>query len=350
MQTILKTCAEMDTIAQATYESMARHVDDPELAAVFERLAAEENTHVSWWEGLANAWDRGLLPDIVNDTEGLERHLTRVLSEIEAMLPVDFSTVSDDVMLDIAARMEFFMTDPVFGELLELTEPGGAPSHREAYARHLECVVGAIEDHYSRSDLGRFFAGVIRRAWRDNLALTTYATRDPLTSLLNRRGLLTHLEQWISWAERYSRPLGLLLVDVDDFKRINDTFGHGVGDLALKAVATSLERTLRGSDLVARYGGDGFAIVAPEAEAEELRLLASRLVGAVSALDLKDIDGTAIPLGISVGGAVLTTANGPDDDIDRFLAAADRSLYEAKQAGTACTGQIVEFPVASASS
>ncbi|MDZ4180636.1 MAG: diguanylate cyclase [Coriobacteriia bacterium] len=346
MRAILTNCAELDTIAHATYESMAKHTGNPDLALVFTQLSAEEGRHIGWWNDLAVAWDKGLLPDIINDTEGLVAHLDRIRSEVSAMLPIDFAGVSDDEMLDIAARMEFFMTDPLFGELLELTEPGQARSHREAYARHLERVVGAIEVHYSRSDLGKFFAGVIRRAWRDNLALTRFATRDPLTALHNRRGLMSYLEQWMSWAQRYRRPLGLLLIDVDDFKRVNDTLGHGVGDLALKAVSSALERTVRGSDFVARYGGDEFAIVAPESDVAELTQLGARLVEAVATLGLRDLDRDTIELSISVGGAVLTPANGPDDDIDRFLAAADRSLYEAKRAGKARTAQIAEFPAA----
>lgn len=349
MQKILRACTDLDTIAQATYESMASHAQDPELMRVFKQLAAEERSHVLWWKKLADAWDRGLVPDIISDTEGLEQHLAHLLAEVKSLLPVDFSTLDEDQMLEIAARMEFFMTDSAFGELLDLAEPRGARSHREAYARHLENVIGLIETRYSRSDLGRFFAGVIRRTWRDNLTLAKYATHDPLTSLHNRRSLLTQLEQWISWAKRYKRPLGLLFVDIDDFKKVNDTFGHGIGDLALKAVASSLAHTVRSSDVVGRYGGDEFAIVAPEAESEELIHLAVRLIDAVSTLDLKDLGKGAIPLSISVGGAVLKSTDGIDSDFEHFLAAADNSLYEAKRAGKARTGQIVVFPVASAS-
>ncbi len=346
MRSILETCIAMDELTSTAYESMARHAANPELIPVFERLAVEERDHLGWWTGLIEAWDRGLVPDIVNDTEGLERHLKQIHAEIAVLVPDDMAAVTDDMMLDIAARMEFLMTDPVFGELLELTEPGGARTHRAAYARHLERIVNAIEMYYGRPDLGRFLAGVIRRAWRDNLALTTYATRDPLTALHNRRGLMTYLEQWVSWADRYRRPLGLLLVDVDDFKKINDNFGQAVGDLALKAVASALEQAIRGSDFVARYGGDEFAIVAPESDDIEMAALAQRLVDSVAGLALLDWDGTAVPLGISVGGAVLSPANGPGDDMDGFLALANRSLYEAKQDGKARVGHVAAFPAA----
>lgn len=339
MRTILDLCVRMDTFARSTYETMASACSNPELAEVFRRMAIEESNHVEWWSDLLSAWDRGLVPDVVNDTEGLERHMRQLFEEMQTTTPAEIEAYSDDERLDLAARLEFFMLDPIFGELLDLTEPGGARIHREAYARHLERVIGAIEMFYARGDLARFLARVLRRAWRDNLALASFASRDPLTGLYNRRGLMAHLEQWCSWAERYDRPLGILLIDVDDFKRVNDSHGHSVGDLALRAVGTALEAGVRGSDMVARYGGDEFAVVAPETAAEELAALAQRLVDGVRATPLTDWDGSRIPLSISVGGSILAgpCANGGQDAL---LAAADASLYEAKNAGKGRTGVI----------
>lgn len=339
MRTILDLCIKMDEFAQQIYEQMSHGCSSPELGEVFRRMAIEESTHVGWWSELREAWNQGLVPDVVNDTEGLERHVHTLFEEMKsAVSDPDVPGLSDDRKLDIAARLEFFMLDPTFGELLDLTEPGGARLHREAYARHLERVVGAIEMFYSQTDLAAFLARVLRRAWRDNLALAAFASRDPLTALFNRRGLMAHLDQWHSWASRYERPLGVLLIDVDDFKSVNDAHGHSVGDLALKAVGTALQAALRGSDLVARYGGDEFAIVAPETPAEELTMLAQRLVDGVAATPLSDWDGSKIPLSISVGGAVYDGRNG--SQLDALLAAADASLYEAKRAGKGQAGTI----------
>ncbi|MDO9107812.1 MAG: hypothetical protein Q7U89_02310, partial [Coriobacteriia bacterium] len=199
MRTILDLCVKMDEFALATYRSMQDSCSNPELSGVFSRMAVEESAHLEWWSELRTAWDQGLVPDVINDTEGLERHMRQVYEEMLATAPADFKGIDDDAKLDIAARLEFFMLDPIFGELLDLTEPGGARVHREAYARHVERIVAAIEMFYSRGDLARFLARVLRRAWRDNLTLAAFASRDPLTALYNRRGLLLHLDQWHSW-------------------------------------------------------------------------------------------------------------------------------------------------------
>jgi len=342
MRTILDMCVAMDAFAQSAYYTMAQTTEDPELALFFERMSIEEAHHVTWWKELARAYDQGLVPDVVNDTEGLHAHLTKLFDEIKSAVPADFGEVSNDTKIDIAARLEFYMLDPVFGELLDLTEPGGALGHREAYARHIERLVVTIENHYSRGDLASFLARVLRRAWRDNLALAAYATRDPLTGIHNRRGFTTHLRQWLSWAERYKHPIGVLLADVDAFKRINDTHGHATGDLALTYVANAFSETARESDIVARYGGDELAVIAPESNAAELTRLAERLIERVRQIPLLGPNGEPVPLTVSIGGAVVTPSAG-NADPDVLLALADRSLYDAKSAGKDRFAPIIEY-------
>lgn len=334
MRDILATCVELDTLAVTTYRALARHCTDEDLAGVFERLATEEESHVEWWRELLEAWDQGLIPDVVNDPERLLHDLRQVRDDVTTSLPDDLSVLSPAEMVELAAHLEFFMLDPVFAELLELTEPGRTGHHREAYARHVEQLVSAIERNSSADPLARFLARVLKRALRDNVSLAAYATHDPLTGLFNRRGLISHLKQWVSWAYRYERPLMVLLIDVDEFKKVNDEHGHAVGDYALECIASALRESTRESDLIARYGGDEFAIVAPETDAEEYGVLANRILTAVRDIRCPDWDGVHVPLRVSVGGAVLSPRGRHSERaVDAVLAGADSSLYEAKNGG-----------------
>lgn len=334
MREILQLCIDMDLLAQRAYRVMSIHCDNKALADTFKTMSAEEGTHVAWWNDLLGAWERGLLPDIVNDTDALTERLTGLREELEAELPDNLAEYSDHKMLATAARIEFFMIDPIFGELIDLTEPARADRRHEAYSRHLQRLIEAIEEHYERDSLASFLAGILNRTWRDNLSLAVYATRDPLTGIHNRRALDTHLRQWAAWSARYGRPLGVALVDIDLFKNLNDKHGHAFGDKALRAVADALQHAIRSSDLLVRYGGDEFAIIAPESEPGEFQKLLTRVVTEVRGIDLRDAENRRVPMSVSAGGSVAVDppASAPRSP-DQLLAAADQSLYSAKQAG-----------------
>jgi diguanylate cyclase (GGDEF)-like protein len=204
----------------------------------------------------------------------------------------------------------------------------------DSYARHIDRLVGAVERHYEGRTLAGFLARVLRRSWRENRALATYAMRDQLTGLVNRRAFTAYLKQWTAWSARYGRPMAVMLLDVDEFKRVNDTHGHAVGDAVLVAIGKAVAGATRASDMTARYGGDEFAVLAPETGPEEARHLADRILEAVRAVVVGVDDGSLVTSTVSLGSSV--AVDRPDSEprsIDELLASADQGLYAAKQAG-----------------
>ena len=161
---------------------------------------------------------------------------------------------------------------------------------------------------------------------------------DPLTGVFNRRRFDEALEVQLAHARRYRRGGALLIVDVDRFKQINDEFGHGAGDEALRAVARLLAENLRQTDtlgrdaagLVARLGGDEFALLLPETDVAGAEAVAGRLVDAIAAEPL-EVGGRQLQLGVSVGAA--TFGEGDYPSAEELLAAADRAMYVVKAAG-----------------
>jgi diguanylate cyclase (GGDEF)-like protein len=324
----------MDHHAERLYSDLAGACQDADLAGTFATLARDEAEHTGWWEGLLDAWEQGLLPDVVNDTADLVDRLEALHAELVTIDGEHLSGLSNDEMLALAARLEFFMIDPVFGELIDLTEPARAERRHAAYQTHLQRLIEAIGRHYPSASLAGLLAQTLARTWHDNLRLAVFATRDVLTGLYNRRALYTHLPQWAAWSARYGHPLTVLLIDVDRFKSVNDRFGHGTGDDALKAIAHGLRRAVRASDLVVRYGGDEFAVISPETDTDEYQDLCERILATVRALEVTSAEGEPVPLTVSIGGTVSKDpAGSPPPRIDGLLVAADQSLYVAKHAG-----------------
>ena len=162
---------------------------------------------------------------------------------------------------------------------------------------------------------------------RENLL--DQATKDGLTGVWNRTALLELFQRELDRGSRVKTPTGLLILDLDHFKAVNDTYGHLTGDLALKETANRLKRAARSYDVVGRYGGEEFLIVFPDCSKEQLCRIAENIRVAVSAKPL--IVGTVeIPISISIGAVSIASK---DRSASNMIAVADVALYRAKNTG-----------------
>jgi len=157
--------------------------------------------------------------------------------------------------------------------------------------------------------------------------LRTMAYRDALTGLFNHRYFYEQLSHEVDRALRYQQPLTLLLMDMDNFKEINDTYGHMAGDKFLSMVGQAIARQIRSSDIGARYGGDEFVVLLPNTTADEARRTAKKLESAVASSAALTAMDEKLRLGISVGVATC-----PDDSraAGDLLQVADARLYDVK--------------------
>jgi two-component system cell cycle response regulator len=161
-----------------------------------------------------------------------------------------------------------------------------------------------------------------------SLTLEQAALTDALTGIQNRRYFDDALREYLTEFSRIDKPIGLMILDLDHFKQINDSHGHNIGDEVLKAVARCLKDLTRYHDVVARLGGEEFAVVAPNMDSELLLKLAERIRRAIAGLAL--LSGNArLKITTSVGLAVWDR----NETADQFFARADKMLYEAKRLG-----------------
>jgi len=165
-----------------------------------------------------------------------------------------------------------------------------------------------------------------------NATIKHMADHDTLTGLLNRRRFQSTLEDWIKYAVRYDRKGALLFIDLDNFKFINDSYGHKAGDQYLISVANLLSTTLRTSDIVARWGGDEFVAFLPETIGSEAHLVANKLLAAFAQASFS-FGAEVFQPSASVGVAFVPEHTG---DVYELVMYADAAMYEAKKAGRGC--------------
>lgn len=152
------------------------------------------------------------------------------------------------------------------------------------------------------------------------------AFTDHLSGLPNRRRLERQLEQEISRTARYGHPFSLLMLDIDSFKKVNDTFGHEAGDEVIKSLSKTLQEGIRGIDLAARIGGEEFAIILTETPMSRALEVAERLRLAIKAVKIPTVGSITVSLGVAEAPSCAQTAR-------ELLACADAALYRAKEQG-----------------
>jgi diguanylate cyclase (GGDEF)-like protein len=178
-----------------------------------------------------------------------------------------------------------------------------------------------------------FFALVVVQ-WQDReRRLAELCQTDYLTGVDNRRSFMDNAETEFMRAQRYGKSLAVILVDVDHFKRVNDSHGHAIGDEVLKIVAKTLAGQMRRHDLAARYGGEEFALLLAETSQEEAQIVAERCRGLIESLALVRPGDVGEPVRVTVSLGIAALPHPGVDRIERLIDVADAALYRAKSEG-----------------
>jgi diguanylate cyclase (GGDEF)-like protein len=255
------------------------------------------------------------------------------------------ATHNPDALLPVILEAAIEATGAVGGQLREQGEPpvtkGRTGKSRNALTldlssdgRQMTLVLWPREGGFSAEakEAAEWFAGqavIALENARLHRIVQRQAVTDELTQLANRRHFLSTLSTEISRADRFDSPLTLVLADIDDFKRVNDRFGHQVGDIVLREFATILRDSVREVDLPVRLGGEEFAVLLPETDLKGGAQLAERLRGSLERLEIPTPNGHSVQVTASFGVACYP----PSGSSEELLVEADGCLYRAKELG-----------------
>jgi diguanylate cyclase (GGDEF)-like protein len=223
-------------------------------------------------------------------------------------------------------------------------------SYRRVSGFPLHIVVGiSIDDYLAvwRKSAVRAWVGIglflllslalsalVYRYWKRQtltaMDLERQARTDALTNLINRRYFLELAESELARSQRYGNPLSMLMLDIDFFKQVNDTYGHKTGDMVLQNLAEICRNSMREVDIIGRLGGEEFAVLLPQTDRNRALEAADRLRLSIADAVLTSASGSPLKLTVSIG---VTTLTGENSSVDLLLSQADQALYRAKEAG-----------------
>lgn len=213
--------------------------------------------------------------------------------------------------------------------LREAQKKAFSPVHPEAEKQRILEEYMAINNELAKKE--RELALKHKQLQSAYAAIEELSATDPLTGIANRRKTFDFLSQEIIRSNRYGIPLSVMSLDIDHFKRINDTFGHTAGDKALVAFARTCQEQLRATDIIGRIGGEEFITILPHTQEGPAMTTAERIRAATADLDMEH-EGSTIRFTVSIG--VVTFI--PGEAMDEILCRVDEALYQAKNAGRNC--------------
>ena len=224
-------------------------------------------------------------------------------------------------LLLLSWRLQLIFTRPILELLDGMRRIGLSKDYTTVLATHHKDEFG---------ELYRGFNAMLQEIRVRDEKLSQLATTDTLTGLANRGHALESLQTMLTRAQRLGRPMGVMLLDVDHFKQVNDTYGHPAGDQVLRDIAHILQANVRAYDLAARFGGEEFLVLCEGADLSATADMAERIRTAVASHVCRLADGQTLHTTVSVG---VYAGAGPHATAMQLIEWADQALYRAKQAG-----------------
>lgn len=327
---IIQTCREIDKKAGLLYQRFSDFMDDPELVSFWHSMAQEERGHEDFWNKLLALAQETELPQVFDNPPMIEKELVAISDRADRLLAqIDHSVGLHDAFM-AAYKLEFTLLHPAFERLFAYAKTFDTTENpADQYERHINRFLNTMCHYLDESSLEfELLCETIRNLWQSNRSLAFISSVDELSGVLNRRGFFDAVQPLAYLAQRKRLEIGIIMVDIDDFKKINDTFGHQTGDAVLQKVAHDLQKSVRTSDIVGRYGGEEFIIYLSSVDEESIMRVGEKLRHVVE----KKVEKIP-PVTVSIGGVTGLLEHDVHNELMDLIHSADQQLYSAKQQG-----------------
>lgn len=330
---IVELCLGIDIHAFSFYKKLSDSSENPELIKFWSMISDEEKTHVDFWKNTLDFAKKGMLPQIFDNPDEIRGYIQNAAEKIEYIVSdkdVDGKKVTESFLT--AFHIEFYCLHPALIPLfnvMSILSPENNPN--DLYDEHIMNFLEMFIKYcgHEKAEM-QLLAEIIQRLWYNNRTLSRQCYMDELTGLMNRRGFFNMVEPLMELAKRNRKTIAVMLADIDDFKKINDTFGHLSGDMALTQIAEVFKSSFRASDLISRYGGEEFIVFCPEITPGAAEALAEKFRKAVREIPFHD---TVLSISVGVVEAIPAQNCDCSAEFKQLTRMADTLLYQAKNSG-----------------
>lgn len=326
---IIKLCLSLDTKAAVFYRKLSKIEKKRGLLDFWKSMASDETEHIGYWNQLLSLAEEGMIPQVFEKPHKVTDELKVISKKVDILLKQSESSLSIKDAFLLTYRLEFYMLHPAFETLFYfLKTVSGKKPPEDKYDLHIERFIKAINKYGTEAPELEILGETLRRLWYEGKQLTVQSFTDSLTNLLNRRGLTHSINILARLSERNKYTVGVMMIDIDHFKHVNDTYGHQQGDEVLKKVAGIIKGKIRASDIVGRYGGEEILVFLPEVKSEALTDTAEKIRSGVEKGTKEDI-----PVTISIGCTKGLIRGDVEKELAVLIKTADECMYKAKEAG-----------------
>lgn len=329
MTRAVKQCLHLDNHATRLYLSLAGRAADPDLQAFWQGIAEKNEQHVQYW-GLLLEWtEKGMLNNLFDDPHQNLDALDRLEAKVRDLADSSVHVTRKEKAFTLAFKLEFYLLHPTFETLSQYVATfNGEMGAAFGYHRFVSRLFDALQQNELSTLELELVGEVIHRLWKENRRMAFLSNYDELTGVFNRRGLFNAINHLAHLAQRNKNTVGVLMIDIDHFKAVNDNFGHQVGDQVLRKVATGIRESIRASDVLGRYGGEEFLVFLSSVDPHALYE-----VGEKVRLAIETLPGNGRGVTVSIGIAHGTVGREVEADIDSLIHLADERLLGAKAGG-----------------
>jgi diguanylate cyclase (GGDEF)-like protein len=294
-------------------------------------MAGEEHEHFVFWRNAIELACKGVVPQLFDAPDAIVIELMDIKGKIESLLATTSELAKSRKSPPDGLQDRVLQFHSVVVPLLNFVRRPSAALPYDDYEAHISGFVEMFESY--DGILGeeiRLLNEMLKKLWGDNLKLARQSYLDELTGIFNRRGFANAASPIISLMQRRVSTMSFMIADIDHFKRINDLHGHPAGDRALVEAVEAIRENLRGSDIIARDGGEEFIALCPDIADESGGLIAERIRLAV---ENRKTDGPKITISVGVVDAIPPIGMNATEIIGVLCAHADRLLCRRKKRG-----------------